>query len=817
MAAGRQENPVVLTRSGAFSAPAGTRSSSYPHLGFDREPFVAGVRPGKSASPSCRGPGGQGENYGNLPCLSRGCDGQAARRVVLSVASRQAQPVSTEGVSPSVPRKMPGMEYLDRVPQSAILLFGIQLERNAAYQSFKQRFPGAQHLSLDGGLKKNLKGKKRGQRTWQAIEDLKKAQPQVILVVQNYRYLKLLALTASGAIVLVYRAGRITPFGLLGAAIPMERTLRARAQNGARRLLSTVLKPKVPEPIGAGNDYSFIKRRVKTDSPASWHLKLSVVIPVYNRKAVLDKTLAGLCLQTYPKDLFEVIVSDDGSSDNPNSVIDRYRDRLNIRYVCQEDLGFRAAKARNRAILAADGEVIVCLDCDMLPPPGYLAAMARWFHVYDGPLAVIGYRKFVNTDDVNADEILADFGVVHRLPPVPAPLAIRVRDRPYEDWRVASTEKSEGLKTHRVPYSVCASGNVAFGRQLALDAGLFDEAFCQWGGEDMAFAYQLYRRGAYFVYEPRADAYHQDHPDYARRAESQKASRRMLGRRVPFWRKFVEDREGPFEGPKVSVYIPAYNCDAWLVRTIESALCQTLEDLEVCVCNDGSTDRTQEVLETHYGSHPRVRFVTQENQGIAAASRAAVDLCRGEYILQLDSDDELLPYAAETLAAVLDSDVSIALAYGGFEIHDPGGLLYEKKESVPQAFDSFDLLLGCVTSAPRMFRARDYYRTEGFDRSLLNAVDYDIYLKLAEQGRVQAVPEVLYRYYVHGQNTSFRERATQFKNHRKVVENALKRRGLDWEITVPDPSRPRGLRLHPPGGLFRSALTHLAFMVAESK
>lgn len=83
------------------------------------------------------------------------------------------------------------------------------------------------------------------------------------------------------------------------------------------------------------------------------------------------------------------------------------------------------------------------------------------------------------------------------------------------------------------------------------------------------------------------------------------------------------------------------------MRCVDSALNQTITDLEVCICNDGSTDNTLKILEEHYGDHPRVRFITQENKGIGAASNAAVKLCRGFYIGQLDSDDYLEPDAVE--------------------------------------------------------------------------------------------------------------------------------------------------------------------------
>ena len=75
--------------------------------------------------------------------------------------------------------------------------------------------------------------------------------------------------------------------------------------------------------------------------------KLSVVIPTYNRSALLAKLLRQLAEQRLPATEFEVIVADDGSSDDTKDVVTSFADRLRIRYHFQEDLGFRAAIARN--------------------------------------------------------------------------------------------------------------------------------------------------------------------------------------------------------------------------------------------------------------------------------------------------------------------------------------------------------------------------------------------------------------------------------------------------------------------------------------
>jgi glycosyltransferase involved in cell wall biosynthesis len=89
--------------------------------------------------------------------------------------------------------------------------------------------------------------------------------------------------------------------------------------------------------------------------------------------------------------------------------------------------------------------------------------------------------------------------------------------------------------------------------------------------------------------------------------------------------------------PKVSVIIPTYNRAATVPRAIDSVLAQTLNDLEVIVIDDGSSDDTGRILSERYGD--RIRYYNQQNQGASAARNRGIEEARGEWIAFLDSDD----------------------------------------------------------------------------------------------------------------------------------------------------------------------------------
>ncbi len=101
---------------------------------------------------------------------------------------------------------------------------------------------------------------------------------------------------------------------------------------------------------------------------------------------------------------------------------------------------------------------------------------------------------------------------------------------------------------------------------------------------------------------------------------------------------------------RFSVVIAAYNRENYIRQTIDSVLSQTFIDYEIIVVDDGSTDRTGEVLQT-YGD--RIKYVRQTNQGSEATFRKGASLATGEYLAFLDSDDLFMPCALATYDAII--------------------------------------------------------------------------------------------------------------------------------------------------------------------
>ncbi len=517
-------------------------------------------------------------------------------------------------------------------------------------------------------------------------------------------------------------------------------------------------------------------------------LGLSVIIPTFNRSEILKITLISLLNQKtqYP---FEVIVADDGSSEEITKITKQFEDKLDIKFVRQRDYGYQLCAVRNLGIRTAKYEFLAILDCDMAANPlwveSYMQALSN-----DPHTAYIGPRKYIDTRQLKPEAVYQDAYIFEKLPPVKSDsISTSSEDGISKDWRVAHFEKTDNLRLCNSPFRYFSGGNVAFARKWLDVAGYFDEEFTHWGGEDNEFGYRLYKMGCFFKSLKGALAYHQEPPgkeNETDRSAGQAITRKIIEQKVPyFYRKLEPIKTATIKRvPLVSIYIPAYNCQDSIVRCVESALNQTISDLEVCICNDGSTDNTLEVLQANYNNNPRVRFITQKNGGIAKASNKAVKMCRGYYIGQLDSDDYLELDAVELCLKEFLTDKNLACVYTTNRNVDVYGNLISNGYNWP-VFSREKFSTAMIVHHFRMFTIRAWNLTSGFDEQIENAVDYDMYLKLSEIGKFKHVNRICYNRVLHGENTSIKKIGIQKNNHFNVVNKALKRQGLSSYEYVP--------------------------------
>ena len=126
--------------------------------------------------------------------------------------------------------------------------------------------------------------------------------------------------------------------------------------------------------------------------------------------------------------------------------------------------------------------------------------------------------------------------------------------------------------------------------------------------------------------------------------------------------------------PKVSVILPVYNAEKFLKEAIDSILNQTFTDFELLLINDGSTDRSEEIIKSY--NDKRISYAKNEkNSGLINTLNRGIDLARGEYIARMDGDDIALPERFELqVKHLIKSDAAI-LATTYYSVDETGNAL----------------------------------------------------------------------------------------------------------------------------------------------
>jgi len=197
--------------------------------------------------------------------------------------------------------------------------------------------------------------------------------------------------------------------------------------------------------------------------------------------------------------------------------------------------------------------------------------------------------------------------------------------------------------------------------------------------------------------------------------------------------------------PRVSVVIPTYNSAAMVEEAIESVLAQTYRDFEIVVIDDGSTDNTEDVA---YRFGERVRYFKQENQGVSAARNIGIKQSLGEYVAFLDSDDLWLPEKLAEEVPWLDGDPKLGLVYCDWTVVSGETVLHSSylRDLPATSGYVFDELIqsGFILTSGVVVRRACLEGVGDFDKSLAIAQDYDLWLRISYQWKVQLVNRCLF-------------------------------------------------------------------------
>ncbi len=214
--------------------------------------------------------------------------------------------------------------------------------------------------------------------------------------------------------------------------------------------------------------------------------------------------------------------------------------------------------------------------------------------------------------------------------------------------------------------------------------------------------------------------------------------------------------------PRISVVMPVHNARAFLPQSIESILTQRFEDFEFVILDDGSTDGSEDILNEWAKKDSRIRlFQSSECLGLSRSSNRVVSECQTPIIARMDADDISHPDRLQLQFQVLDDDPDV-VAVGTLCI----GIDADNREVRPRDRWRIVRRSGYIPfpHGSSMFRKRCFDEIGGYCEDLKRGEDQDLFHRLATKGRVVTLPDVLYNYRYHTDNSTLHENSNALKH-----------------------------------------------------
>ena len=397
---------------------------------------------------------------------------------------------------------------------------------------------------------------------------------------------------------------------------------------------------------------------------------VSVVVASYNYAELIGETLDSVLAQTYRN--FEVIVVDDGSSDESVEVIGRYvRKHKNVKLYTHEGGVNKGLPATVKlGIEKASGEYVAfCESDDILEPT----------NIEEKMLLV---KRFNGEPNIIVNDV-TPFGNPDRLPNAVKIIDERMREMPGERNVVTPLQMRE--KNMICTFSCCMVRRSVLQscdfdglpRPANLDWWLWRQVCC----ENPVFVVHKkltrWRLHNSFMTKESAES-------IARQREFLEKMDALLVKRYPEatadLKPLVDElaryevRDGKLcengvplaEQPFFSIIMPTYNRKFCISKAIDSALAQTYGNFELIIVDDGSTDGTEEFLRGKYANelaNGRMLYKWKENSGVCRTRNAGLRMAKGEWIAYIDSDNEVLPFFLEVFARAIIGNPGIVNMY----------------------------------------------------------------------------------------------------------------------------------------------------------
>jgi len=235
--------------------------------------------------------------------------------------------------------------------------------------------------------------------------------------------------------------------------------------------------------------------------------------------------------------------------------------------------------------------------------------------------------------------------------------------------------------------------------------------------------------------------------------------------------------------PQVTVFIPTFNCEKYITDCLESILHQTYKEIEILVVDDGSTDRTVEIIESYEDS--RIVLIKNEiNRGIPYTRNLGLENARGKYMVIMDSDDISELDRIKVQVEFMEKNNHI-LATGTYYKTFGNRINRIFKNPTDDESIRINLMFGSPISNPSSIVRLDKIKEHNIKYNLecFVAQDYDFWVQLAKIGKLANIPEILLNYRIGHGNITERTSSEKIFERKKITdtirEDALNHLGFN--------------------------------------
>jgi glycosyltransferase involved in cell wall biosynthesis len=255
-------------------------------------------------------------------------------------------------------------------------------------------------------------------------------------------------------------------------------------------------------------------------------------------------------------------------------------------------------------------------------------------------------------------------------------------------------------------------------------------------------------------------------------------------------------------GPAISVLMSVYNAALYVAEAVESIRAQSFSDFEFIIINDGSSDASERILRSFADRDARVRLISRPNTGLIGALNEGLEIAKCDLVARMDADDVAMPQRLDKqLAYMREHPECLVLGSRVIGIDPYGCTLFESEHKLAHEQIDAELMRGsgwAIVHPAAMFRRQSTLQIGGYREKYKHVEDLDLFLRLAERGKLANLPDFLLKYRQHTESINRTKQSEQAAATTQAVLEAYQRRGLappeNWRY-VPKPHPPRDSQL----------------------